>query len=122
MRRFAIRRTPRGSASRTPVLGVVGFLVLAVVSLVIEAGFARVVQLALGAVAGLVGLFLIVVQVRIGRYCPYCLVADASGVASALAASGRLWVARGEPAPWLAGAASAGRSWWRRWACRSRSV
>ena len=90
----------------TPFFGVAGFLLLAFVCLV-NAGFARTLQLVVGAAVGLTGLFLIVVQVRLGRFCPYCLVADASGVASALAASSRLWVAGGEPAPWPAVGAGA---------------
>ncbi len=95
----------------TPILGASSFLLLAVVSLVNAPPstedpakprmrhLVRALQLAAGAVAGLVGLFFIVVQARIGHYCPYCLVADASGIASALAAGARSWVSRGEPAP-----------------------
>jgi protein-disulfide isomerase len=88
----------------TPLFGVTGFLLLAVVTLM-NGGLARVLQLALGATAGLTGLFLLVVQVRLGTFCPFCLVADTSGILAALAASGRLWVARDEPAPhWAVGA------------------
>jgi protein-disulfide isomerase len=91
----------------TPLFGVAGFLLLAVASL-LPGGFARVLQLAMGAIAGLTGLFLLTVQIRLQRYCPYCLVADISGILSGLAASGRLWVAGDAPAPrWAVGAGSA---------------
>jgi protein-disulfide isomerase len=85
----------------TPYIGVAGFLSLAVVTLVNAASW-RALQIALGAVAGLMGLFLLVVQVRLGDYCPFCVVADLSGVACALASTVRLWMAGGEGAPRLA--------------------
>jgi protein-disulfide isomerase len=90
----------------TPMVGAVGFFLLAVVTLV-NAPLARGLQLVGAAIAGLMGLFFIVVQVRIGRYCPYCLVADSSGIACALAATGRLWISGDAPAPraaWTTGA------------------
>jgi uncharacterized membrane protein/predicted DsbA family dithiol-disulfide isomerase len=98
----ALRQTvyAKGLGIPTPFIGVAGFLSLAVVTLVNAASW-RAVQLALGAIAGLMGLFLLVVQARMGEFCPYCVVADVSGVACALAATARLWVAGGEGAPRL---------------------
>jgi uncharacterized membrane protein/predicted DsbA family dithiol-disulfide isomerase len=90
----------------TPYIGVAGFLSLIVVTLVNAPSF-RALQLALGAVAGLMGLLLFVVQVRMGEFCPFCVVADWSGIACALAAPARLWVAGGEGAPKLVVAAGA---------------
>jgi predicted DsbA family dithiol-disulfide isomerase/uncharacterized membrane protein len=75
-----------------PFLGVAGFLALGVSSL-LGGPRARLVQLALAAVGGLVGLALLVAQLRIGTLCPYCCVADGSGVLSAAVASARLWLA-----------------------------
>jgi protein-disulfide isomerase len=91
----------------TPTVGVAGFLLLAVVTLV-NGPLARTLQLLGAGVAGLMGLFFIVVQVRIGRYCPFCLVADSSGIVAALAATVRLWIAGDEPAPRAAWGAGAG--------------
>jgi predicted DsbA family dithiol-disulfide isomerase/uncharacterized membrane protein len=82
----------------TPFIGVAGFLSLAVVTLGNGASW-RTLQLALGGIAGLMGIFLLAVQVRIGDFCPYCLVADVSGVACALAAAARPRVTGGEGAP-----------------------
>jgi protein-disulfide isomerase len=58
-----------------------------------------VAQLGLSVIAGMVGLSLLVVQLRLGKLCPFCCVADGSGVLSALVASARLWLAPEAPAP-----------------------
>jgi len=81
-----------------PFLGVTGFLALGVSSL-LGGQRARLIQLALAAVGGLVGLSLFVAQLRIGTLCPYCCVADGSGVLSAAVASARLWLAPDARAP-----------------------
>jgi predicted DsbA family dithiol-disulfide isomerase/uncharacterized membrane protein len=81
-----------------PIVGAVGFLALGVASL-FGGQRARLVQLALAAVAGLVGLSLLFLQLRIGKLCPYCCVADGSGVLSAAVASARLWLAPEGRAP-----------------------
>jgi predicted DsbA family dithiol-disulfide isomerase/uncharacterized membrane protein len=81
-----------------PIFGVVGFVAVGAVAL-FRGERARIVQLALSTVAGLVGLALLVVQVRLGKLCTYCCVADASGILSALAASARLWLAPAAAAP-----------------------
>jgi protein-disulfide isomerase len=74
-----------------PIFGVAGFLALGAVSAV-SGPVARVAQLVLAAAASLGGLGLFLIQaLSIGRFCPYCCVADASGVASALVAGVRLW-------------------------------
>jgi predicted DsbA family dithiol-disulfide isomerase len=49
-----------------------------------------------------VGLSLLVVQLRLGTLCPYCCVADGSGVLSAAVASARLWLASEGRAPRVA--------------------
>jgi uncharacterized membrane protein/predicted DsbA family dithiol-disulfide isomerase len=85
-----------------PVLGVAGFLALGV-SALFGGQRARLVQLALAVVAGLVGLSLLVAQLRIGTLCPYCCIADGSGVLSAAVASARLWLAPDARAPRLLG-------------------
>jgi uncharacterized membrane protein/predicted DsbA family dithiol-disulfide isomerase len=83
-----------------PVVGLAGFLALGVVTL-LAGRRARIAQLALASVAGLVGVALLATQAVLGQLCPYCAVADASGVACALAAAWRLRVA-GDAAPPLA--------------------
>jgi uncharacterized membrane protein/predicted DsbA family dithiol-disulfide isomerase len=75
-----------------PAVGVAGFLALGVVAL-LPGARARVLQLALSVAAGTVGLLLLVAQAWIGNMCPYCCVADACGVASALVGPARLWLA-----------------------------
>lgn len=90
-----------------PILGLLGFLALGVAAIVSSAR-ARLVQLGLGAAAGLTGLALVAVQVHLQHWCPYCLVADGSGVASAIVASGRLWLAGTARAPRLLSYAGAG--------------
>ena len=87
----ALRRTAFAAPLGVPlpVVGVLGFLAMGVVSLV-PGKAARVAQAALSAGAGAVGVVLAAVQVRLGHYCPYCGVADASGVAAALVGGWRL--------------------------------
>jgi uncharacterized membrane protein/predicted DsbA family dithiol-disulfide isomerase len=80
-----------------PAVGLAAFLALGVVSL-LGGSRARLAQLALGCVGGLVGLSLLLVQLRLGKLCPYCCIADASGILSAVAASLRLWLAPEAPA------------------------
>ncbi|MDP9002425.1 MAG: thioredoxin domain-containing protein [Myxococcota bacterium] len=75
-----------------PAIGVTGFLAIGVIALV-PGRRARLVQLALSAIAGVVGLLLLGVQASMGDFCPYCVVSDACGIASAVAAGGRLWQA-----------------------------
>jgi len=81
-----------------PLFGLAGFLAIGVAAL-LRGPRARMVQLGLSVVAAMVGTSLIVVQFRLGRFCPYCCVADASGVLSALVASARLWLGSDAPAP-----------------------
>jgi len=83
-----------------PALGMAGFLALGVSSL-FAGPRARLVQLALAAAAGLVGLSLLVAQLELGTFCPYCCVADGSGILAALVASARLWLSANVPAPRL---------------------
>jgi predicted DsbA family dithiol-disulfide isomerase/uncharacterized membrane protein len=90
-----------------PLFGVAGFLVLGVVCL-LKSERARVAQLGLASIAGLVGLSLLVVQLRLGKLCPYCCVADASGIASTIAAALRLRLAPSAPAARILTYASAG--------------
>jgi uncharacterized membrane protein/predicted DsbA family dithiol-disulfide isomerase len=81
-----------------PLFGIVGFLAIGVASL-LRGPRARVAQLGLSVIAGMVGLSLLVVQFRLGKLCPFCCVADASGILSAMVASARLWLASEAPAP-----------------------
>jgi protein-disulfide isomerase len=88
-----------------PFFGVAGFLVLGVVSL-LRGERARVAQLGLAAIAGLVGLSLLVLQLRLGTLCPYCCTADVSGIVSAIVAGARLRLApSAQPPPAAAYAA-----------------
>ena len=81
-----------------PLFGVVGFLAIGVASL-LRGRRPRVAQLGLSVIAGMVGLSLLVVQFRLGKLCPFCCVADASGILAAMVASARLWLAGEAPAP-----------------------
>jgi uncharacterized membrane protein/predicted DsbA family dithiol-disulfide isomerase len=90
-----------------PAVGVVGFLAIGVAAL-LPGPRARLLQLGLSVGAGIVGLLLLAVQVRLGEWCVYCCVADACGIASALLAAGRLWLAaEATPSPPLSFAAGA---------------
>jgi uncharacterized membrane protein/protein-disulfide isomerase len=64
-----------------PLLGLAGFAALGAWALV-PGKRARVVQLVLAVGAGAVGLSLLVMQVLYGHFCPYCCVADTSGLLS----------------------------------------
>ncbi len=81
-----------------PLFGVVGFLAIGVASL-LPGRRARVAQLGLSVISGMVGLSLLVVQLRLGKLCPYCCVADGSGILAALVASARVWLAPDARAP-----------------------
>jgi uncharacterized membrane protein/predicted DsbA family dithiol-disulfide isomerase len=71
-----------------PLVGLLGFVALAASALV-SGRRARMAQLGLAFVAGLVGVVLLSLQVLVGHFCPYCTVADASGLASLAAAAWR---------------------------------
>jgi protein-disulfide isomerase len=90
-----------------PIFGVAGFVAIAVAAL-LRGERARQAQVALGGVAALVGLVLLVVQIRLGHLCVYCTVADTSGVLAAVAAAARLRFAATAPAPRVATLAGAG--------------
>jgi predicted DsbA family dithiol-disulfide isomerase/uncharacterized membrane protein len=75
-----------------PVFGVAGFLALTIATL-LPGKRARVAQVGLASVAGLVGLALALMQLGFGRLCVYCSIADACGILSAVAAAVRLRVA-----------------------------
>jgi uncharacterized membrane protein/predicted DsbA family dithiol-disulfide isomerase len=72
-----------------PVVGLIGFVAIGATGLV-AGRKARLLELALSGGAALVGLLLLFVQVGLHRFCPYCCVADASGIASLGAAVWRL--------------------------------
>jgi uncharacterized membrane protein/predicted DsbA family dithiol-disulfide isomerase len=74
-----------------PLVGLAGFAVLGVVAVLAGARM-RLAQVAIASVAGLVGIALLGVQASMGQLCPYCCVADACGVASAIVAAGRMWL------------------------------
>ncbi|HZU85535.1 MAG TPA: vitamin K epoxide reductase family protein, partial [Polyangiaceae bacterium] len=90
-----------------PVIGVAGFLAIGVAALSSGAR-ARLAQLLLSAGAGLLGGFLLLVQARLGQVCPYCVVVDACGIASAVTAAARFGFAPDtaipRPASWSAAA------------------
>jgi protein-disulfide isomerase/uncharacterized membrane protein len=72
-----------------PLLGLAGFVALGAWSLV-PGRRARYVQLGLAVGAALVGLVLLVLQLLLGHFCPYCCVADVSGLLSLALAAWRL--------------------------------
>jgi uncharacterized membrane protein/predicted DsbA family dithiol-disulfide isomerase len=72
-----------------PVVGLVGFLAIGATGLV-SGRIARLLELALAGGAALAGILLLFVQFGLHHFCPYCCVADASGVASLAAAAWRL--------------------------------
>jgi predicted DsbA family dithiol-disulfide isomerase/uncharacterized membrane protein len=69
-----------------PAVGVAGFLAIGVTAFW-STPRARSAQLGLSAIAGLVGLLLIGVQLHLGQLCSYCSVADASGLLCLLVAA-----------------------------------
>jgi uncharacterized membrane protein len=79
-----------------PAIGVAGFLAVGVAAL-LSGARARIVQMALSAAAGFLGVLLLAVQARLGDWCPFCCVADVSGLASVIAAAARLAVLQGAP-------------------------
>jgi predicted DsbA family dithiol-disulfide isomerase/uncharacterized membrane protein len=81
-----------------PLFGVVGFLAIGVASL-LRGPRPRLAQLGLSVIAGMVGFSLLVVQFRLGKLCPFCCVADGSGILAAVVASARVWLASEAPAP-----------------------
>jgi uncharacterized membrane protein/predicted DsbA family dithiol-disulfide isomerase len=89
-----------------PAIGVAGFVAIGVAALLPSAR-ARIVQLVLSVGAGLVGLLLLGVQAWLGDLCPYCCVADGCGIASALVAAGRVWLAADVAPPRLLSYAAA---------------
>ena len=82
----------------TPVVGLVGFIALGVASL-LQGRRARVAQVALATAAWLVGALLLATQWALGRFCPFCCVADASAIASGFVAWWRLLRAQDAPSP-----------------------
>jgi uncharacterized membrane protein/predicted DsbA family dithiol-disulfide isomerase len=90
-----------------PAVGLVGFLALGVVSL-LPWQRARAAQLGLALVSALAGVSLLAVQLMMGRLCPYCCVADGSGIASLFVAMWRLGLAGKGAAPAWASFAGAG--------------
>ncbi len=73
----------------TPLVGLAGFLAIGVASLA-STRWARIAQAGLASVAALIGILLLVAQARLGHFCPYCCVADASALACAPVAWWRL--------------------------------
>ena len=81
-----------------PAVGLVGFLAIGAAGLV-AGRKARGLELALCAGAALVGLLLLFAQLGLHRFCPYCCVADGSGVASL---GGAVWrLLRAERIPFV---------------------
>lgn len=81
-----------------PVVGLAGFLALGVASL-LPGRRARVAQVALATASSLVGALLLATQWALGRFCPFCCVADASAIASAFVAWWRFLRAPDVPSP-----------------------
>ena len=79
-------------------MGLVGFLCLGV-AVLLPGRRARVAQVVLATAAAAAGSLLIATQIALGHFCPYCSVADASGVASAFVAWWRLLGAPEAPSP-----------------------
>ncbi len=95
----ALKHTPFAAPLGIPLpaAGVAGFAVLGVVAL-ISGRRARIAQVLLAAGAALGGALLLTLQYLLGHLCPYCAVADASGLLSLAAASwwfGRPLLGRG---------------------------
>jgi uncharacterized membrane protein/predicted DsbA family dithiol-disulfide isomerase len=105
----AVRRTMFAAPLGVPMpaIGLAGFLAIGVVSL-FAGRRARAVQLGLSLGAATVGVSLLVVQVILGHYCPFCCVADASGMVSLVPAMWRLARASESAAPSWASFAGAG--------------
>jgi protein-disulfide isomerase len=71
----------------TPLLGLVGFGLLAVLG-VLRGSRMRALHCAAALLGGAVGVLLIATQIAIGQYCVYCLIAD---VAACVAAGVAVW-------------------------------
>ena len=85
----------------TPLVGLAGFLVLAVVCL-LPGKRARLAQVVLAVPASVAGAVLLAAQWAFGHFCPYCAVADASAVVSAFVACWRAFGTGDRAAPrWL---------------------
>jgi uncharacterized membrane protein/protein-disulfide isomerase len=69
----------------TPFFGLAGFLAIGVATIAFGRT-ARAVQLGLSAVAATAGVALFAIQVRLGHFCPYCVVADTSAALALLVA------------------------------------
>lgn len=74
-----------------PFFGIAGFLAIGVAACW-PGRRGRMAQLLLSVGAAMLGASLILLQMMLGQYCPFCLVADGSGLFALLAASARLWV------------------------------
>lgn len=72
----------------TPAFGVAMFLALGVLSL-LRGPKVRMVQLVLAIAAAFVSLGLLAVQLKIGHFCPYCVVSDVSALVLVLAVASR---------------------------------
>lgn len=81
-----------------PIFGVCGFLAIGIAACW-PGRRARMAQLVLSLAAAMLGASLILLQAKLGHLCPYCLVADTSGLFALLAASARLWLAPDAGAP-----------------------
>lgn len=92
----------------TPFLGVFGFLVLGVLSLV-DGRNARLAHVALSGLAAAFAAFLIAIQIRMGVFCRVCMVVDVSALILFTAALGRLRAVPGEP--WLEAYTGKGAMW-----------
>lgn len=64
----------------TPLLGIGGFLALGLAQL-LQGRRAQIAQAVLAAFAGIVGVGLILVQLKLKTICPFCMVADSSAIA-----------------------------------------
>ena len=71
-----------------PIVGLLGFISLGAWSL-LPGPRARLAQVVLSAGAAMVGVLLLVLQIELGHFCPYCCVADAAGVLSLAVAAWR---------------------------------
>lgn len=82
----------------TPLLGIGGFLAVGLAELV-PGRTARLVQVALAALGGVVALGLIVVQLMMHTLCPYCLVIDVSALVLLALSIGRVVATWDPPKP-----------------------
>ena len=73
----------------TPLIGIGGLLAIAVAQL-IEGRRAQIAQTVLAAVAGIVGVLLLFVQLKLKTVCPFCAVVDSSSIVLLGLSVGRL--------------------------------